>query len=300
MEKVLIITGPTAVGKSDYAIEIAKKLNGEIISADSMQIYKGLDIGSGKITHEEMQGVPHHLIDIKEPLQEFSVYEFVELTKNSIKEILARNRLPIIVGGTGLYIKALVENYDFACTNKDSKIREKYQLLADEKGNDYLYNLLLSRSEVVANKISVADRKRIIRALEILDNSGVKEINSQETIYDYKVFALNMPREQLYEKINLRVDKMFTLGLENEVRLLYNKGLNSDCQSMKAIGYKEFIPYFEGKMTLNEVKELIKQHSRNYAKRQLTWLRSMPYVKWLDVLIKNDVLNEIYKECERA
>lgn len=286
--KILIISGPTAVGKTDISIEVAKKLNGEIISADSMQIYKHMDIGSAKITKEEMQGIPHHLIDFVDPKSEFSVSEFSSMAKQLIDDITQRGKLPIITGGTGLYIDSLIFNYNFANSTRDDKYREELKALAEEKGNEYIYNMLKEVDMDSYEKLSLKDRKRIIRALEVYKTTGktIGEVNSEVDVYDipYQIdyFVLTMNREALYNRINARVDLMMEKGLLNEVESLINSGLNENMQSMKGIGYKEIILYFKGILTLDEAIYQIKKGSRNYAKRQLTWFRKDKRVQWID------------------
>ena len=267
--KALIILGPTGVGKSELAIKVAKLFDGEIISADSVQIYRGLDIGSGKVTKGEMEGIKHHCIDILPPESEFSVYEFVEKTKKLIEQISSRSHLPIIVGGTALYTKALTEGYDFGGSGKQSKLREQLSLLTNEQLKAKLSALNPQR----AGEIELNDRKKLIRAIEIAtfgENPSKKEVN-----IDFLSVALVRERQELYDRINARVDKMLAQGLENEVKGLKDRGLSSQNQSMQAIGYKEMLSYLNGEISLSEAVELMKRHSRNYAKRQMTFLRGM-------------------------
>lgn len=288
MKDLFILAGPTAVGKTEISIKLAQKLNGEIISADSMQIYKCMDVGSAKISKEEMEGVPHHLIDIIEPSEEFSVAEFKERAESAIEEISNKNKLPMLVGGTGFYINSLIYNYSFAHTNKDEEYREYLTKLSDEKGNEYVHNLLKDIDEESYNKLYPNDLKRVIRALEVYKVSGkpMSEFKSEQNILDipYNVhyFVLNMDRQKLYNRINQRVDIMFENNLIDEVIKLKDMGYNSDMQSMKGIGYKEVLYYLNGAITLNEAIEMIKQGSRNYAKRQLTWFRKDPRVTWIN------------------
>lgn len=272
MEKVVIILGPTAVGKSDIGIELAKKFNGEIISADSVQIYRGLDIGSAKITKEEMQGVLHHCIDILPPQSEFTVYDYVTLTKQKISEISAKGKLPFIVGGTGLYVRALLGGYDFGGTGKQTEFREKLEKEAEENLGK-LYSELQQKDPERAGKIKSTDKKRIIRALEIAKYGS--EPRSEEVELDALVINLTMDREKLYERINYRAEVMFKNGLIREVKRLLSEGVTKDSQSMRAIGYKEVISFLDGEFDENRVIELTKQHSRNYAKRQMTFFRSL-------------------------
>ena len=281
---VIVILGPTGIGKSDLAIKLAKHLNSEIISADSMQIYKGLDIGTGKVTKEEQSIVKHHLLDIKEFNEEYSVKEFVDDAHIVINKLLQNKIIPIIIGGTGLYIKALVEGYTFYNTNKVIDIRQSINEMIDEKGLDYAYNKLIELDKNKAQKINKNDKKRIIRAFEILlsnnENSQGK-INKNDV--NYIIFALNMNRENLYKKINNRVDKMFSLGLEKEASHYLTLAKQKDFQSLKAIGYKEFKPYIDNLCDIESVKDSIKQNSRRYAKRQLTWLRGMNDIIWINI-----------------
>lgn len=289
--KVVFILGPTAVGKTFIGVNLAKKLNGEIISADSVQVYKGLNIGSAKVKKEEMQEVVHHAIDILEPQEEFSVYEFVEYTKDKIKDITSRGKIPIIVGGTGLYVKALTQGFNFGGTDKDKSLREEYQQLAQEKGNDYLFELLKEKDEQLALNTDKHNTVRLIRALEIVTNLGLKEQNEVE--FDFLIVALNKDRTRLYEDINKRVDIMLEEGLLEEVKGLKERGLSEENQSMRAIGYKEVLKYLNGEYDYDKMVELLKQHSRNFAKRQLTFLRGMENINYIDAADKQTALNEI-------
>ncbi|KEH95440.1 tRNA (adenosine(37)-N6)-dimethylallyltransferase MiaA [Clostridium novyi] len=287
-QDLFILAGPTAVGKTDISIKLAQKLNGEIISADSMQIYKHMDIGSAKITEAEKEGIPHHLIDFVSPFDEFSVAEFKEKSKNAIKDIASRGKLPMIVGGTGFYIDSLIFNYDFANTYKDEEYREHLKNLASEHGKEYVHELLKDIDEVSYKKLYPNDLKRVIRALEVFKLTGktISEFNKEQDIFDipYNVyyFVLNMDRSKLYERINKRVDIMMEKGLIEEVKSLQNMGCTPDMQSMKGIGYTEILYYLDGKLSLDEAVELIKKGSRHYAKRQLTWFRKDNRVNWID------------------
>lgn len=268
-ERAVIVLGPTGVGKSEFAIKLAKLFDGEIISADSVQVYKGLNIGSAKITESEMQGIKHHCIDFLPPEADFSVFEFVEKTKACISDICSHNKLPIICGGTGLYIKALVEGYDFGGSGRVAEFREKlWQVDAAT-----LHEMLKECNPERAAEISPSDKKKTIRAIEIA-KFGAQPSKSGSDI-SFLPFALTLEREKLYAKINARVDIMLERGLVEEVRALKERGLNEAHQSMKAIGYKETLAYLNGELSLQEATELIKQHSRNYAKRQMTYLRGM-------------------------
>ncbi|MHB9927818.1 tRNA (adenosine(37)-N6)-dimethylallyltransferase MiaA [Clostridium botulinum] len=290
MIDLLIIAGPTAVGKTDISIELAEKLNGEIISADSMQIYKYMDIGSAKITKDEMKGIPHHLIDVVEPHEEFNVSSFKTLAEKSIKDIWNKGKLPIIVGGTGLYINSLIYNYDFTDADRDEKYREYLTKLAEDKGKEYVHSLLKDIDEESYEKLYPNDLKRVVRALEVYKITG-KSISeytkeNEKKLYDipYNVnyFILNMNREVLYERINKRVDIMMSKGLIEEVKKLESMGYTPDMQSMKGIGYKEVLFYLNGDISLDEAIYLIKKGSRNYAKRQLTWFRKDKRSIWID------------------
>ena len=275
MKKVLIVAGPTASGKSALAVELAKKYNGEIISCDSMQIYKYLDVGTAKIKPEEMQGVGHHMLDVIMPGEEFSAWEYSVAAKELIEDITARGKLPVVVGGTGLYIESVIYPLNFS-VNKDADVRARLQRELDEYGAEKLHERLKSLDPVDAEKIHPNNTKRLIRALEIIELSGgVKNKEELRTPqYDVCLITLEIPREELYKRIDERVERMFMCGLEQEVRDLLDKGLvTKDSQSMQAIGYKEFFPYFEGLRTLSEVKDEIKQNTRRYAKRQMSWLR---------------------------
>lgn len=292
MKKILIILGPTAVGKSEFGVFLAKKFNGEIISADSVQIYKGLDIGSAKVTNEEMEGVKHHCIDIIAPESEFSVFDFVKLTREKIDEIIERGKLPIIVGGTGLYVKALLEGYDFGGQGKDEEYRKRLEK-EWEKDSDGLYETLKLKQPDLALKIKPNDKKRIIRALEISEFGSLPTSSRSE--FDALVVTLNMDRQKLYDRINERVDKMIGLGLVEEVKKLIALGLKKENQSMKAIGYKEVISFLSGEIDQQRMVELIKQHSRNYAKRQMTFFRSLQDSFVVDVEDKKQAVIELEK-----
>lgn len=280
-ENVLIICGATASGKTALSVYLAKKFNGEIISADSMQIYKGMDVGTAKVTQLEADGVAHHLIDIIEPIENFSVAEYKDLALKAIKEIRSKGKLPIIVGGTGLYVNALIYDYTFNDATANDAIREKYKRILSENGAEFLHETLAKISPSDAMRLHPNDTFRVIRALEVAE-LGKTNVDSGKIVMPYKAYAINYPREKLYERINLRVDKMFEEGLLEEVNGLLQQGVTFDCQSMKAIGYKEFKDYFDGVATLDDVREKIKKNSRNYAKRQLTWFRKMPNLIWYD------------------
>lgn len=300
MKKVLIVAGPTASGKSALAVELAKKYNGEIISCDSMQIYKYLDVGTAKIKPEEMQGVGHHMLDVIMPGEEFSAWEYSVAAKELIEDITARGKLPVVVGGTGLYIESVIYPLNFS-VNKDADVRARLQRELDEYGAEKLHERLKSLDPVDAEKIHPNNTKRLIRALEIIELSGgvknKKELRTPQ--YDVCLITLEIPREELYKRIDERVERMFASGLEREVRDLLDKGLvTKDSQSMQAIGYKEFFPYFEGLRTLSEVKDEIKQNTRRYAKRQMSWLRRYKFAHSInpsDKTAADDIVNNFLR-----
>lgn len=284
---VIVIVGPTAVGKTSLSIEIAKIFNGEIISGDSMQVYKGLDIGTAKITNDEMQGIPHYMIDMKEADEDFSVADFKQYVQNYIDEISVKQKIPIIVGGSGLYIQSALYNYNFSEHKRDEEITNKLEQEIADKGITALYHRLKMIDPDQAAKIHPNNHRRVIRALEIYESTGetmsqLEESQSKESQYDVIFIGLEMERKFLYEQINKRVDIMIAEGLVNEVKALYDKGLKN-CQSMKAIGYKEFIPYFEGEQDLDRSIELLKRNSRRYAKRQFTWFKNKMNIHWYHI-----------------
>jgi len=287
-KKLLILAGPTAVGKTSISVELAKSLDGEIISSDSMQIYRLMNIGSAKVTEEEMDGIKHSLIDVVDPIEEFSVSEFHDKAKESIEQISSKGKLPIVAGGTGLYINSLIFNYSFGETNKNEAYREYLNSLAEEKGKEYIHELLKDVDPLSYEKLYPNDLKRVVRALEVHKVTGktIHELNAERDIYDipYDVhyYVLTMDREKLYERINKRVDIMLEEGLIDEVKGLRDMGLTKDMQSMKGIGYKEILMYLSGEISYDDAIYLIKKGSRNYAKRQLTWFRKDPRVKWID------------------
>lgn len=287
MSKLIIIGGTTASKKSDYAIHLAKKLNGEIISADSMQIYKYMDIGTAKISKTEMQGVPHHLIDFVDPKYNFSVSEWKSKAESTIEDIINRGHQPIVVGGTGLYINSLIYNMSYGGTEANEALRAKLNEEYDIIGKELMYKKLCEIDPLSAQKLHINDKKRIVRALEIIMTTGISKQRHEHELnnkYDIELFALTYNRELLYENINMRVDKMIEKGLLDEVKSLLSLGLTFDMQSMKAIGYREWSDYFNGVATLDETIEMIKKGSRNYAKRQLTWFRKYNNLIWLNPL----------------
>ena len=279
MKKLVVLTGPTAVGKTEISIELAKRINGEIISADSIQVYKCMDIGSAKITAEEMQGIRHYLIDILNPYEEFNFHIFQQLAKKSMEEIYAKGKIPIIVGGTGFYIQSVLYDIKFDMTDDHHEYRKYLENLVKEKGNRYLHTMLSEIDPESSQNIHFNNVKRVIRALEYYHDTGrrISEHNNEqhqnESPYNFAYFVLNDERELLYSRINSRVDKMIQSGLVDEVRNLLEMGYGLELISMQGIGYKEIAEFLEGKWTLEEAVELIKKNTRHFAKRQLTWFR---------------------------
>ena len=286
--KLIVLTGPTAVGKTALSIQLAKRIGGEIVSADSMQVYKYMDIGSAKITKEEMEEVPHHLIDVLEPDEEFHVFRFQEMAKEAIKGIYERGHLPILVGGTGFYIQALVYDIAFGEEEDHSAIRERLENTAREKGSAYLYEYLEKVDPDSAKIIHPNNQKRIIRALEFYELNGTpisehnKRERQKESPYDFCYFVLNDDRKLIYQKIDQRVDEMLAKGLVEEVRALKEMGFQKDMVSMQGLGYKEILSYLDGECTLDEAVYLIKRDTRHFAKRQLTWFKRERDVIWID------------------
>ncbi|MBE5915502.1 MAG: tRNA (adenosine(37)-N6)-dimethylallyltransferase MiaA [Pseudobutyrivibrio ruminis] len=291
MKNLVILTGPTAVGKTSLSINLAKAINGEIISADSMQVYKGMDIGTAKITTEEMCGIPHHLIDVIEPTEDFHVVKFKELVQEALDKIYAKGKIPIICGGTGFYIQAILYDIDFDENEIDAEYRKKLETFADECGNEALHDKLKEVDIESANSIPAANRKRVIRALEYYHQTGEKfslhnaTQREKTSPYSFAYFVLNDDRQLLYNRIDKRVDLMMENGLLDEVKSLIEAGAKRGMTSMDGIGYKEILDYIEGTMTLEASVELIKKKSRNYAKRQLTWFRREKDVTWIDKTI---------------
>lgn len=292
---LIILTGPTAVGKTALSIGLAKAVEGEIISADSMQVYRGMDIGTAKILPSEMQGVPHHLIDILDPAEPFHVAAFQEYCKRCIKEIYERRHVPILVGGTGFYIQAVLYNIDFTQTDADTAYREELQQEAKEQGAEALHHKLIQIDPEAAGQIHPNNVKRVIRALEYYHQTGQKisahnaEEQQKNSPYQFRYYVLSLPREILYQRINQRVDQMRREGLEDEVRKLADAGCTREMVSMQGLGYKEILQAFDGEITLEEAYEKIKQETRHFAKRQFTWFRRERDVTWLQ---KENFLSE--------
>ena len=287
-QPLIILTGPTAVGKTKASIGLAKALNGEIISADSMQVYKYMDIGSAKIRPEEMQGIRHYLIDELEPDEEFHVVKFQQMAKEAMEAIYAKGKIPIVVGGTGFYIQALLYDIDFTESNEDNSYRQELEQLADEQGAEFLHEMLRKVDPLSADTIHANNVKRVIRALEFYHQTGEKisEHNEQERAkespYNFCYFVLNDDREKLYERINLRIDQMLEEGLVDEVKALKDKGYTRDMVSMQGLGYKEILDYLNNECTLEEAIYILKRDTRHFAKRQLTWFRRERDVVWID------------------
>lgn len=294
--KILIISGATATGKSDLAVKCALKFGGEIVSCDSMQIYKGMDIGTGKISQVEMRGIPHSMLDIVRPNEEYSVGKYAKDATKHIDDIIARGKLPILVGGTGLYINGILSGWNFAETVANEEVRDRLNKEAEEKGAEYLHEKLASVDPESAEKINIKDKKRIVRALEIFELTGKKKSEaavSSDCPYDYLFIILDVQRDELYERINNRVDRMLESGLVEEVDELYQY---KDFNSMQAIGYKEIIRYLDGEISLTEAVEQVKQGSRRYAKRQITYFKGMKAEKtW----VSPENVQEIFALVER-
>lgn len=285
---LIVLTGPTAVGKTKASIGLAKAIGGEIISADSMQVYRHMDIGSAKITKEEMQGVPHHLVDVLEPWEEFHVVKFQQMAKEAMKAIYANGHIPIVVGGTGFYIQALLYDIDFTEDNKESGFRKELEDFAKEHGAEALHSRLELVDEKAAQEIHANNVKRVIRALEFYHQTGQKisEHNEaerqKESPYDFCYFVLTDDRKKLYERINCRVEQMVKAGLIEEVRKLKEMGCTQEMVSMQGLGYKEILAYLEGKLTLEEAVYRIKRDTRHFAKRQITWFKRERQVIWIE------------------
>ena len=286
-QPLVILTGPTAAGKTDLSIQLAKRIGGEILSADSMQVYKGMDIGSAKIRPDEMQGVPHYLIDELEPDEPFHVVRFQELAKKYMKEIWQRGNIPVLTGGTGFYIQAVLYDIDFTENEENTEYRQKLEETARKEGAEYLHQQLAKVDPKSAEQIHAHNIKRVIRALEFYHLTGepISEHNEQEhqkaSPYNSAYFVLTDKRETLYERIDRRVDQMMRDGLLEEVLKLREKGYTRDMVSMQGLGYKEMLDYLDGKYPLEEAVRIIKRDTRHFAKRQLTWFRRERDVIWL-------------------
>lgn len=289
---LLCIAGPTGVGKTDISLDTAQRLNGAVISADSMQIWRGLEIGTAKIAKADMRGIDHYMIDVVDPSGEYSVSDWVDGAKIAYKEILSSGKTPLIVGGTGMYIRALLYGYSLSNTAKSDEVRAKYMEIYKTEGSEYLYSLL--KNIAPDTKIHVNDTKRIIRALEVFELTGGFAVNADCQIkIEHKLVVLNLDREVLYSRINSRVDNMLSSGLIEEVVALRAQGLTAQNQSMQAIGYKEVSEYLDGKTGKAEMIELLKKNTRNYAKRQLTYFRSFKNAVFIDASDKKGAVESI-------
>ena len=293
-EKLIIIAGPTAVGKSGTAVSIAERFNGEVVSADSMQIYKGMDIGTAKVTAEEMRGIRHHLIDFKDPHEDYNVVEFQYMASTAISDINSRGKLPVLCGGTGFYIQALLYGIDFSSeppSDKENELRSSLREYAEKYGTAALHERLAGIDPESAESIPKENIKRVIRAIEFYELHGKKisehnrdeALKRQHPLYDSIFIVLNDDRKKLYERIDKRVDKMLEAGLVDEVRRLLEAGVPESSTAMQAIGYREIVSFLKGNVSLDGAVELIKQNSRHYAKRQLTWFRREQNTVWLNI-----------------
>lgn len=301
-QKVLVIAGPTASGKTKISIELAKRLNGEIVSADSMQIYKNMSIGTAKPTEQEKEGIPHYMLDFLEIGESFSVAQYKNMAMEYIENILTRGKLPIVVGGTGLYINSITEeiNYDDKA-EENKELRKELEKISEIQGNAVLYEELKKVDSEAAKRIHINDTRRIIRALEVFKTTGLtiteyqKKSKQNDKKYDYKIVGLYMEREKLYSRINDRVDTMIENGLIDEAKdIIEEIKSKGKLTSFQAIGYKEFVPYFNGEITLNEAIDSVKQESRRYAKRQITWFKRTYGLNWVNVDKNfNEVIEEI-------
>ncbi|MCT4618742.1 MAG: tRNA (adenosine(37)-N6)-dimethylallyltransferase MiaA [Marinisporobacter sp.] len=283
---LLIIVGPTAVGKTETSINLAKKLDGEIISADSMQVYKYMDIGSAKPTEEEKNGIPHYLMDEIDPREKFSAADFKEKAEDYMDKIIEKNKLPMIVGGTGLYVNSIIYNVDFTQTTSNWEFRKKLEDMANEFGNEYLHQKLMEKDKEAAARIHPNNVKRVIRALEVIENGEKMKDFKNDLVeneeYNYTLIGLIRDRQELYERINMRVDLMIEGGLIEEVKNLMKLGLDEEAISMKGLGYKEMIRYLKGEYDLTEATRILKRDTRRYAKRQITWFKRYDQMKWFD------------------
>lgn len=287
-EPLVILTGPTAVGKTALSVALAKAIGGEIISADSMQVYRHMDIGSAKVTKEEMDGVPHHLIDVLEPTEEFNVVLFQRMAKQAVEEICGRGHIPIMVGGTGFYIQALLYDIDFTENDEDTELRHSLEELARKEGPEALYERLRTVDPESCESIHAHNVKRVIRAIEFYEKTGKKisahnqEQRQNDSPYRFAYFVLNDDREAVYRKIDERVDLMMEKGLVEEVRALQAMGCRRGMVSMQGLGYKEILSYLEGEISLEEAVYLIKRDTRHFAKRQITWFKREKEVIWVE------------------
>ena len=314
-QPLIILTGPTASGKTALSVELAKRIGGEIISADSMQVYRHMDVGSAKVTKEEMDGVPHHLIDVLDPQDAFNVVVFQEMAKKAMEEIYANGHIPIVAGGTGFYIQALLNDIDFTENDGDMEYRQQLEQLAAEQGAEVLHEKLRAVDPASADAIHANNVKRVIRALEFYEKTGKRisehneEERQKESPYNFAYYVLNMDRALLYKRIDMRVDLMVEHGLEEEVKKLKAMGCTRDMVSMQGLGYKEILDYLSGELSLEEAIYILKRDTRHFAKRQLTWFKREKEVTWinqedftfdktriLDWMVEDLKVRGIYKE----
>lgn len=285
MAKAVIICGATASGKTSLAVDVAEKLDSEIVSADSQLIYRGLNIGTAKPTPAETRGVKHHLIDVVSPKEKFSVSDYEQIALPIVKNLLNEGKTPVICGGTGFYINSLLFNLSYGNVASNEEVRQKYQNLLNEKGKEFLFSLLKEIDLETAAKLHCNDTKRVIRALEIYETSGVKKSEQHDQMvprFEYLAFAVDYPRKELYERINCRVDVMFNSGLVDEVKGLLKDGINENCQCMQAIGYKEVLEGLKNGYNDSTMRDIVKQNTRRYAKRQITLFKKLPNLIWLN------------------
>ena len=314
-QPLIILTGPTASGKTALSVELAKRIGGEIISADSMQVYRHMDVGSAKVTKEEMDGIPHHLIDVLDPQDAFNVVVFQEMAKKAMEEIYTNGHIPIVAGGTGFYIQALLNDIDFTDNDGDMEYRQSLEQIAADQGAEVLHEKLRAVDPASADAIHANNVKRVIRALEFYEKTGKRisehneEERQKESPYNFAYYVLNMERSRLYERIDMRVDLMVENGLEEEVKKLKSMGCTRDMVSMQGLGYKEILDYLSGDLTLDEAIYILKRDTRHFAKRQLTWFKREKEVSWINqedfAFDRNRILNwmvedlkqrQIYKE----
>lgn len=302
MKKVLVICGPTASGKTKLAVDCAKLLKTEIISADSQLVYKDLNIGTAKPSEEEMCGITHRMIDVVEPFQKFSVSDYENMAGEALRDVLLLNKIPVICGGTGFYINSLLFGMSYGNTAANDELREKYKKFADENGNDALFNKLVEVDSETARKLHPNDIKRVIRALEIYEIGGKKKSELNDDLqpkYDYTAIAIDYPRNELYRRIDIRVDEMFERGLVEEVQSLLSRGIDENYQCMQAIGYKEVVLGLKNGNLRSTMSDIIKQNTRHYAKRQITFFKKLPNIKWLSPDMATaekvlEILNEVH------
>ncbi len=302
--KILVIVGPTAVGKTNISVELAKKFDTEIISADSVQVYRHMDIGSAKVTAEEAKGIKHHMIDIVNPDEEFSVSDFKNMAEMYIDKLILEDKLPIVIGGSGLYVNSLLYDLDFGQVKSDESIKMIYRQYLENNGIDKLHELLIEKDPIAAQNIHKNNTKRVIRALEVCHLTGEKfsdmstDIRKPGNKYECIVIGLTMDRELLYDRINKRVDLMFEDGLLEEVQNILDLGYDKNLISLRAIGYKEIFPFLEGVVSKEETLEILKQNTRRFAKRQYTWFNADENIRWFDLSNldkKQETIEDIYR-----